>query len=263
MARFLYTFALEGRSWVTRLHPMTMATLVLSVAIVAFSTLHLGVLGATLLVLLLFMVVGRLPTRTTLAPLVLILPLCFFITLIQTLARPEGIVASWNLLGREITISAVGFILGLRITLRVVLLAVILTIFFTVVHPAKFTKALCDLRVPFKYAYSFTLALRFLPLMLEELATIRNAQQSRGYDIDQVNPFLRVFRIFPLMVPLVLIALRRASTIALALDLRAFGARPDRTFFVDVNRGPLDLGLRAVGLSAAAVVLIAAIAGWL
>ena len=75
--------------------------------------------------------------------------------------------------------------------------------------------------------------------------------------------FLRVFRIIPLMVPLVLIALRRASTIALALDLRAFGARPDRTFFVEVQRDPLDLGLRAVGLCAATLVVIAAIAGWI
>ena len=73
--------------------------------------------------------------------------------------------------------------------------------------------------------------------MLEELTTIKNAQQCRGYDIDRVNPLLRVFRVFPLMVPLVLIALRRAGTIALALDLRAFGARPDRTFFVEVQRG--------------------------
>ena len=59
-----------------------------------------------------------------------------------------------------------------------------------------------------------------------------------------MNPLLRVFRVFPLMVPLVLIALRRAGTIALALDLRAFGARPDRTFFVDVQsmRTKLEAG---------------------
>lgn len=259
----LYTFALEGRSWATRLHPMTMATVVVCATVIVFSTLHLGVMGATLAALLLFMVVGRLPARTTLAPLVLILPLCFFITLIQTVTQPEQIVASWQVLGREITFSGQGFVLGLRITLRVVLLALTLTFFFTVVHPAKFTKALCDLRMPFKYAYSFTLALRFLPLMLEELTTIKNAQQCRGYDIDRVNPLLRVFRIFPLMVPLVLIALRRAGTIALALDLRAFGARSDRTFFVEVQRGALDVGLRAAAVAAAAVVLGAVIGGWL
>ncbi len=212
-------------------------------------------------VLLAFLFVGRLPAKVTLAPLILILPLCFFITLIQTVTHSDWIVASWYMLGREFTISATGFILGLRVTFRVVLLAITLTTFFTVVHPAKFTKALCDLGMPFKYAYSFTLALRFLPLMLEEIATIKNAQQCRGYDIDRVNPAVRIFRVFPLMVPLVLIALRRASTIALALDLRAFGARPDRTFFVEIRRGALDVVLCAAGGAIAVTVLLAAILG--
>jgi energy-coupling factor transport system permease protein len=262
MARSLYTFALEERSWATQLHPMTMATLAVCGSVVVFSSLHLGVMTAMLGALLLFLFAGRLPARLTLAPLVLILPLCFFITLIQTVTHPDQILASWHVLGREITISGVGIVLGLRVTFRVVLLAITLTIFFTVVHPAKFTKALCDLGMPFKYAYSFTLALRFLPLMLEEVGTIKNAQQCRGYDIDRVNPAIRIFRVFPLMVPLVLIALRRASTIALALDLRAFGARPERTFFVEVQRGPLDLAFRAVAVGIAAVVFVAAVAGW-
>src|SRR5947199_312608 len=81
------------------------------------------------------------------------------------------------------------------------------------------------------------LPLRFLPLVLDELETINNAQKSRGYDIDRTNVIVKPFRVFPLMVPLVLTALRRAGLIALAMDLRGFHATPERSFYFDVHRG--------------------------
>jgi energy-coupling factor transport system permease protein len=116
--------------------------------------------------------------------------------------------------------------------------------FFTVVHPVKLTRALYDLGMPFKFAYTFVLALRFLPLILNELATINNAQKSRAYDIDRVNPAIKVLKMFPLTIPLILSALKRADSIALAMDLKAFNAYPQRNFFIGLSKGSADTAVR-------------------
>lgn len=263
MPRFLFAFAMEkeSSSFFARLHPTTMLIAVACAVVIAFSTLNLLALAALIGFLFLMVVMDDMPKQGTFTVLLVVLPLCFFITLIQALSSPENIVARFDLLGIGFTISMTGIVLGLAITLRVALLALIMTIFFTVVNPVKLTKALYDLGVPFKFAYTFALALRFLPLVLDELATINNAQKSRGYDIDRTNPALKMFKMFPLAIPLILGALKRANTIALAMDLKAFNAYPRRTFFVDVQKGSADIAVRAGSVVVAVAFLVATFQG--
>jgi energy-coupling factor transport system permease protein len=89
------------------------------------------------------------------------------------------------------------------------------------------------------------------------LATINNAQKSRGYDIDRVNPAVKVLKMFPLAIPLILSALKRANTIALAMDLKAFNAYPKRTFFISLQKGSADTAVRTVSVLAMAFFVIA------
>ena len=239
----LYAYSLAHENALTRLHPITVLVVVLAVSAVALTTLRPILLAGLALFSLAVIVLGRLPL-TTLLVLVAVLPLCFFITTIQALAQQRDIIARIPLGLFALEISGYGIQLGLLVTLRVLVLSLAMTIFLTIVHPARLTRAVHALGVPFKYAYTLTLALRFLPLMVDELATVRAAQKARGYDIDQANILMRVARIFPLIVPLMLTGLRRAETIALAMDLRAFNASPQRTYFVDLYYGPVDTTLR-------------------
>lgn len=137
-----------------------------------------------------------------------------------------------------VSLSQEGILLGAAITLRVLNLALAMTNFFASVHPVRLAIALTRLKLPFKYAYTTVLALRFLPLVTGELRNIQNAQKARGYDIEQKSFLARGFKIMPLMAPLVVVSLRRASNIALAMDLRAFGAHPT---------GPQGTQLRPLG----------------
>ncbi|MGI5835692.1 MAG: energy-coupling factor transporter transmembrane component T family protein [Chloroflexota bacterium] len=258
MPRFLFAFAMEkeSTSLLAKLHPTTMLIALGCMIVIVFSTLNLLALIALIGFLFLIVVLDRMPKQGTFTVLLVVLPLCFFITLIQALTNRSNIIGYIDFMGLSITISMTGILLGLAITLRVALLALIMTMFFTVVNPVKLTKALYDLGVPFKFAYTFTLALRFLPLVLEELTTINNAQKSRGYDIDQTNFALKIFKIFPLTIPLILSALKRANTIALAMDLKAFNAYPKRTFFVDVQKGVNDTVVRIATVASAIVFLV-------
>lgn len=257
MPKFLFSYAMErdSKSLLGRLHPTTMLIALGCMTVIVFSTLNLLALVGILAFLFLLVFVDGMPKQGTFMVLLVVVPLCFFITLIQAVTNPNQIIAQFDLFGIGILVSQEGILLGLSITLRVALLALLMTLFFTVVNPVKLTKALYDMGVPFKFAYTMVLALRFLPLMLDELATIKNAQKSRAYDMDRVNPVLKLFKMFPLTIPLILGALKRANTIALAMDLKAFDAYPQRTFFVGVQKGPMDKVVR-VGLVVTSLVFV-------
>lgn len=263
MPRFLFAYAMEkeSRSFFARLHPATMLIAVGCMVVIVFSTLNFLALLGLIAFLFLLVVLDGMPRQGTFTILLVVLPLCFFITLIQALTRTTNIIARFDLLGVGVLLSLDGILLGLAITLRVALLALIMTIFFTVVSPVRLTKALYDMGMPFKFAYTFTLALRFLPLVLDELATINNAQKSRGYDIDRANPVVKPFKMFPLAIPLILGSLKRANTIALAMDLKAFSAYPHRTFFVRVEKRSWDAAIRATCLAAMVFFVIATFQG--
>lgn len=256
----LYAYALQHDNVLTRLHPSTALIVAAAVSAIALTTLQPLILGALALFFLALIVLGRLP-RSTLLVLVAVLPLCFFITMLQAVAQQRDIIARVPLGPITAEISGYGIRLGLLVTLRVLVLALTMTTFFTVVHPGRLTRAVHALGVPFKYAYTLTLALRFLPLMIEELATVRAAQKARGYDVDESNVVIRVAKIFPLIVPVMLTGLRRAETIALAMDLKAFNASPNRTYLVELYYGPLDTVVRIAAILFVVLTLAAQLGG--
>lgn len=249
MSGGIYAHALEGRTPLAKLHPVTVMVWTAAMVVMAFASLDIR-FGLALAALQIGVAaVGRLPMRQILTVLILVLPLTLFITVIQGLARPgEALVEVGGL-----SLSREGVLLGLAITARVVNLALAMTNFFASVHPVRLAMTLTRMRLPFKYAYTTVLALRFLPLVLGDLRNIQNAQRARGYDIGRKNPVVRVLKIMPLMAPLIVTVLRRASSIALAMDLRAFGAYPERTWWEEVAApGPTD---RAVWALAAILLL--------
>ena len=71
-----------------------------------------------------------------------------------------------------------------------------------------------------------SLTLRFLPVLSDELDRIMSAQRARGAQFDQRNPLKRAQAFVPVIVPLLASALRRAETLALAIQNREYGVRP-------------------------------------
>jgi len=261
MANILYTLSMQRRSFIGDLHPLSILSAVGGAVVIVFSTLNTWVYLGLLLFLAAVMMVDRIPLKQLGKMVLVILPMCFFITLIQVLAQTKDPFYSTEILGKTITFSSYGLELGIRISARVLLLALPLSLFFMIVSPMRLTRALYDAGIPFKYAYLFTLGLRFLPLVLDEITTINNAQKSRGYDIDQSNFVVKVIRIIPLMIPLILSLLKRAETIALAMDLQGFNAYDKRSFLVEVHKRPIDAIIRwsslftALGVMAWAIFL--------
>ena len=103
--------------------------------------------------------------------------------------------------------------------------------------PVKLTDAMEALLSPFRrfglpaheLAMMMTIALRFVPTLIEETDRIMKAQQSRGVDFTTGSIFTRLKAMVPILVPLFLSAFRRADELALAMEARCYRGGVGRT----------------------------------
>jgi energy-coupling factor transport system permease protein len=91
-------------------------------------------------------------------------------------------------------------------------------------------KPLERIRVPVhEVAMMMSIALRFIPILLEETDKIMKAQLARGADLESGNIFKRVRAMVPILVPLFVSAFRRANDLALAMESRCYHGGDGRT----------------------------------
>ena len=74
-----------------------------------------------------------------------------------------------------------------------------------------------------------SIALRFIPILLEETDKIMKAQIARGADFENGNLIQKVKNMVPLLVPLFISAFRRANDLAMAMEARCYHGGDDRT----------------------------------
>ena len=78
-------------------------------------------------------------------------------------------------------------------------------------------------------AMMMSIALRFIPILLEETDKIMKAQLARGADLESGNLFKRVKAMVPILVPLFISAFRRANELATAMEARCYHGGEGRT----------------------------------
>jgi energy-coupling factor transport system permease protein len=78
-------------------------------------------------------------------------------------------------------------------------------------------------------AMMMTIALRFIPTLMEETEKIMKAQKARGADFESGNIFKRAKSLVPLLVPLFVSAFRRADDLAMAMEARCYRGGENRT----------------------------------
>lgn len=176
---------------------------------------------------------GRVPLRQMLRwslPLVsLPIPLMIFTALYTDLSRyPQPhILWQWG----PWTLAVEGLWTALGLGLRVTTFLATSLLFIATTDPTDFAMSLAqNLKVPYRFAYGLLVALRFLPLLRREFDIIRMAHRIRGVEEERgVRGWLRRTRRYA--VPLLASAIRKSERTALAMDAKAFGAYPDRTYY--------------------------------
>jgi len=137
-----------------------------------------------------------------------------------------------------------GFFLCLRLAL-LILFSSLLT--FTT-SPLSLTDGMERLLRPLKavgvpaheLAMMMTIALRFVPTLIEETDTIMKAQQSRGADFSTGNALKRVRHLIPILVPLFISSFRRADELATAMEARCYRGGEGRTRMKELHVSGVD-----------------------
>lgn len=80
-----------------------------------------------------------------------------------------------------------------------------------------------------EFAMIMSIALRFVPILIEELDKIMKAQMARGVDFKEGNLYIRLKKLLPIIVPLFVSAIRRSNDLALAMDARCYHGGEGRT----------------------------------
>jgi energy-coupling factor transport system permease protein len=150
----------------------------------------------------------------------------------------------------------VGLDLAVIVTLRVILLAGVFTLFVSTTTPDELRLALERLRVPYRYAFSLSLAFQSVNLLDQEWRAIHEAQSSRGAFFGQKGLRSLVFRLrdwVALTVPAIVLTARRAWTMTEAAYARGFDS-PHRRPYRQLAMQPRDWLL--VGSAIAVIALL-------
>lgn len=147
------------------------------------------------------------------------------------------------------------------ITLRLVLLLVGTSLMTLTTTPIALTDGLERLLMPLskihfpahELAMMMTIALRFIPTLIEEADKIMKAQMARGADFESGNLIKRAKNMIPILVPLFVSAFRRADELAMAMESRCYHGGEGRT-----RMNVLKFG-RGDGAAAAAFIVLTAL----
>ncbi len=157
------------------------------------------------------------------------------ITLVLHIFLTKGGTVFWQ--WRFISIEEEGIYTGLFMVSRILLLIMFTSILTLTTSPLQLTDGIEYLLSPLKrfgvpaseLSMMMTIALRFIPTLLEEADKIMKAQMARGADFESGNIIQRARNLIPLLVPLFISAFRRADDLALAMESRCYQGGEGRT----------------------------------
>ena len=140
-------------------------------------------------------------------------------------------------------------------TLRFVVLVESFSVFFLTTSPDHLGLALEQTHVPYEFSFAFTTAVRFVPVLAEEAQTIMDAQKARGLELEKGNLLKRIRNYIPVLIPLIVSAIRRSLELAEAMESRAWGATKKRTnlYVLKMHRGDFVLIGITIGILATAI----------
>ena len=193
-------------------------------------------------------------------PIIFVLIFTALINIFMTVGDSEPLVSFW-----VINIYTEGIVRAVFMSARVVLLIVGSSMLLTyTTSPISLTDGLESLLSPLKkigvpvhvFAMMMTIALRFIPTLIEETEKIMNAQKSRGADFTSGGLVKRVKALIPLLVPLFLSSFKRAEELATAMECRCYRGDKNRTKLIKLTYRTSDYLWLLMGAIVTALIFV-------
>ena len=234
-----------GDTVLHRLNPIAKLALAAGIIIATFlGDTYPMLLGLLALTLVLGAYAGVF--KNLLSLLKLLVPLAVVMLALQTaFVRTGDAVALW--------MTVDGLVTGTKACLRLLGVALPLILMLTVTKLNDLANACVEiLHVPYRYAFTFTTALRFVPVFSQEMNAIMEAQTARGVEYDTKNPFKKIKLMLPLCIPLLVSSVGKTDATALAAEQRGFYLRTRESSY---KRYPFAAADYAALLIAAALII--------
>ncbi len=223
-----------GNSIVHKLDARFKIILTFAMIIIAFVATNFVSLGLVSVATVALMLSSRIPVKMYLKT---IKSIWFFVLLTAVInvffiKTGDLIVQFW-----KIEIYTGGIEKALFIALRIFLLLIISSALTYTTTPTSLTDAIETLLKPVAcvgvnthtFAMMMTIALRFIPTLVEETAKIMNAQKARGARLDDGNLIQKIKAVIPILIPLLASSIRRATELADAMECRCYHGGNGRT----------------------------------
>ena len=237
---------IPGNSCIHRLDPRTKIILMLVYIVMVFLVKSLALFPVPLVYVLLALWLGQISFSyfgRAVKPIRFLLVIMFLLNLFIT--PGENVLFSWKF----VTIRKEGLLQAIFISLRLILLVTGASIMTLTTSPIALTDGLERMLSPLKVfhfpahelAMMMTIALRFIPTLMEEADKIRKAQMARGADFESGNIIARAKAMIPILIPLFVSAVRRADELAMAMESRCYHGGEGRTKLHQLKLGRGDL----------------------
>ncbi len=234
------------KSFVHRADPRIKLLALIAYIVALFLAKNFYAMAACVIVLIATVIASRVPFGSVLRSVKAIIFLLIFTAVLNLFFHGgEHLLVEWGIIKiyREGVIFTVFFILRLFF---LVMGSALLTL---TTSPVELTDGIESLLTPLKWirfpvhelALIMSIALRFIPTLIDETNRIISAQKARGADFESGNIFKRIKAIVPILIPLLISAFRRAEELGDAMDARCYSGSKNRTKYKKLKFGWRDL----------------------
>jgi|YNPNPStandDraft_1061719.scaffolds.fasta_scaffold29788_2 energy-coupling factor transport system permease protein len=217
---------LPGASWLHRLDPRVKLLLVVEGTVFLFLWPQVAAAAATLLAVHVLLRSARVPWSRIGALWRLVLPLTLLIPALWLIFQPGPEPPLWAWGPLRLTMSALER--GVAVALRLDALAFLMFLWLFTTSQAELVRGLAALGMPYTWSLTLSLALRYLPTVAGLYQQVVDAQRARGLDLDH-GPLRRRLQAYqPILVAVLISALRLSQGLAWSLEARGLGASTAR-----------------------------------
>ncbi len=222
-----------GESRIHRLDPRTKILMTVLFIVALFLPKNPAGLAAGLLFALAGYLLSGVPVRFAIKSLKPVVPIIIFTAVLNVLFTSGDPILEWGFL----TVTRQGLVMAGMMIVRILCLIAGSSLLTYTTSPIALTDAIENLLGPLKVlrfpvhelAMMMTIALRFIPTLIEETDKIMSAQKARGADLDTGSLIQRAKALIPVLVPLFVSSFRRADELALAMECRCYHGGEGRT----------------------------------
>lgn len=248
-----------GKSVIHRIDPRVKIMLLLLFIIFIFVGNNFAALGLCVFFVAAVIIMSRIPAKLILKSVKPIIPIIIFTSLLNVFYIKGDVLWEWGF----ISITKQGLLTALFVVTRIIMLILGSSLLTYTTTPTALTDGLERLLSPFaklglkvhELAMMMTIALRFIPTLIEETDKIMNAQKARGADMETGSLIQRIKALIPVLIPLFISSFRRAYELAMAMECRCYQGGDGRTRMKQLHMSAVDYAAIAVVLLFTAAII--------